>query len=861
MQSGKKSKVGSEPRLDGGGFRLTSLPRRVLAVGSEMTGLIGADTADWPIAGCRTTCVQTCADALRELLNHQHAVVLVSATLPDLTSAIFLDELSLLAPNTILATTAPLPAAVTASPGRHLLLKAPLNAATLQNNIARLMVGESSAEADMFAAIVHSLNHVEDVIVDTARTQDALGSVCIELAELSGSTAVALYLPGNAEPCFLLASHQPLDSGHVLHLTHEIEQGFTRFTHMPAQFPTPPQLFVAPGASASSFQPPFAHTLCVPLLAEHQIKGVLCVAFTTTAARDRCQASTLFHLANHAVLIYQEIWSARNMAARDLLTGLYNRSMFTESLKQTFSLAQRKGAPIGLLLFDFDNLKSINDQYGHLVGDKVLHEAANLTLATARSSDIVARFGGDEFAIILPDTTLPDAQCVAERLRKAFRERQFGGSSLHLRITISIGVAVLKPNQEASSQTMLAQADEGLLAAKHAGKVRICVAPSANEPPADTPAPSAVAPNTHVGRVLVLDDEPTVRQILGGMLRMMQFTVVACATLPEALQIIENASDDFDLVLTDLHLGNGTGIDLLQALKDKAPWTVKMVVSAYASKETAIECLRHGAFDFIEKPFAYTQLSAAMSRAMEHRRLLIANQRYQNQLEDLVRSRSESLAHALETLRRSYSQTIQTMALMIDAREANTGLHGRIAREAVRLLARQMHISHHDFETIEMGAVLHDIGKLGIPDSVLLKPGPLTPAEQLVMRKHPKIGYDVLIGVPFLHDVAEIVLQHHEAYDGSGYPAGLKGDQICVGARVFSVIDAYHAMRATRCYRAAMSETDACNEIVRCSGRQFDPSVVAAFLACRPEIETTFAVVHAEAFASETTVDTLSRRV
>jgi len=305
-------------------------------------------------------------------------------------------------------------------------------------------------------------------------------------------------------------------------------------------------------------------------------------------------------------------------------------------------------------------------------------------------------------------------------------------------------------------------------------------------------------------------------------------------------------------VLTDLHLGNGNGIDLLQALKGKAPWTVKLVVSAYASKGTAIECLRHGAFDFIEKPFAYAQLSAAISRAMEHRRLLVANQRYQNQLEDLVRSRSESLAHALESLRRSYSQTIQTMALMIDAREVNTGLHCRIAREAVRLLARQMHISHHDLETIEMGAVLHDIGKLGIPDAILQKPGPLTSEEQVIMRTHPRIGYDLLTGVPFLHDVAEIILQHHEAYDGSGYPTGLKGDQICVGARVFAVIDAYHAMRSMRCYRSAMSEEAACGEIVRCSGRQFDPSAVAAFLTCRQEIETTFAGVPSSAVPPKT---------
>jgi len=818
-----------------------------------MTALAGADLSAWAAIGCRVTCVQTCAEALRELLNHPYAVALVSAKLPDLSSAVFLEELTLLAPATAVATTAPLPAH---PPGIPHALPPPLDAASLRTAVTRLLAGGATSAPDLFSAIIHSINHVEDAIVDTSRTQDALGSVCLELAELAGSDAIALYLTGTANPCFLVASPQTLDARHVQDLTRKIETSFSRFTRMPpVHFSASPQLIVA----AADFPPllPFAETISVPLLADHQIKGILCAAFTTATARARCRPDTLFHLANHAVLIYQEVQRVRNLAAHDLLTGLYNRSMFTESLKQTFSLAQRKQTPIGLLLFDFDNLKSINDQHGHLAGDKVLREAASLTLATARTSDIVARFGGDEFAILLPETSLPDAQQVAERLLTAFRERQFGSPGQHLRVTLSIGVAALCPTKDISSQTLFSQADEGLLAAKRSSKDRACVAPSAASaaipippPTGNEPAPPPVAAvATRQGRVLVLDDDPAVLQVLGSMLRMMRFDVVPCATLKEALLAIETGTDEFDLVLTDLHLGNenGNGIDLLQALKDKAPWTVKLIVSAYASKETAIECLRHGAFDFVEKPFSYTQLSAALNRAMEHRRLLVLNQRYQNQLEGLVRSRSESLANALETLRRSYSQTIQTMALMIDARDGNTGMHCRIAREAVRLLARQMNVSHHDLETIEMGAVLHDIGKLGIPDAILQKPGPLTDADQRIMRTHPRIGYDLLIGVPFLHDVAEIVLQHHEAFDGSGYPAGLKGDQICIGARIFSVIDAYHAMRSTRCYRPAMHEEAAYSEIVRCSGRQFDPSAVAAFLTCRPEIEAAFAMKPSDA--------------
>ncbi len=836
------------PQDAGDYFRQDSLlshAPRVLVMGAELSAILGAEAQEFArSAGCRLICVPTGAEGLRELLNHRHAAVLVSDHLPDIAPAVLLEQLPLLAPETILATTLS-PSAVSgaspaAAPWRRLVwLKPPVSAEALHATILRLVQEASATLSELPSRIMHSLNHIEDIIVDPSRSGHALGSICLELLKLAGADAIALFLPATTDPGLLLTARQPLSAQHQQQLTHAAEQNFASLVRQHLPYPHPPQLFTTTDQPLLVQAPPFAAIMSVPLLAEHEIKGVLCAAFATEEARARCSAATLFHLANHAVLIYQEVSRARNMAARDVLTGLYNRSMFAEALKQSFSLAVRKGAPIGLLLFDVDNLKSINDQYGHLAGDKVLREAANLTVATARTSDIVARFGGDEFAVILPETSLPDAQRAAERLLVAFRERLFGEPGHHLRVTLSIGVAAVTPSHDFNSQNLLAQADEGLLVAKRSGKDRFNVAPALiDETTAPAPPPSETPSR---GRILILDDDAAVRQLLGKMLRLMKFEITACSALPDALLAIEGCPEDFDIVLTDLHLGAGTGFDLLQALKNKAPQTIKMIVSAYASKTTAIECLRHGAFDFVEKPFAYTQLEAAINRAMEHRQLLVANRRYQTQLEQLVRSRSESLAHALETLRRSYSQTIQTLALMIDAREVNTGMHCRMAREAARILARQINLSPHDLETLEMGAVLHDIGKLGIPDAVLQKPGPLTPDEQQVMRRHPQIGYDLLVGVPFLHEVAEIVLQHHESFDGNGYPARKKADQICLGARLFAVIDAYHAMRSSRCYRAAMSEEAAGREIVRCSGQQFDPAVVTAFLSCRAEIEAAFA--------------------
>jgi diguanylate cyclase (GGDEF)-like protein len=825
--------------------------RRLLVVGREMGGLLPPDGTAWPEVGLAWDCVPSGVEALRALLARDYAAMLLSATLPDLRPAALLDAALDLAPATVFLTALPPPPAAA---GRVRPLNPP-SVAALRQSLAALQ-REAAPALPVPAVPVHMLNGIGRAIAEAPRSEDALAAVGRDLLDLSGADAVAVCLAPPAEPCTIVAARGRPEPAHVRSLLLAMENahaGLTGGTLAASE----PQL-AAPGDAALP-PPPFARTLAVPLLAEYQVAGALAAAWSAAPAQAGAAARLLFHVANHAVGTCGQVWHARHLAARDQLTGLYNKGMFTDALKQAFSLAQRKAGTIGLLLFDFDKLKAVNDEHGHLAGDKVLREAAGLTLATIRTSDIAARFGGDEFAVILPDTDLAESRRVAERVLTAFRDRHFNVAGNRVRVTVSIGVTAVQPSREATAQTLLAQADEALLTAKRDGRDRVIVAAEATQaaaaaaaPPPASPAAAAAAAvaaaaaaapppaspaAANRGRVLVLDDEPAVRDILGRLLRMLKFDTAVCGTLEEALLVIETSPEDFDIVLTDLRLGNGTGIDLLQALKDKAPWTVKMVVSGYASKETAIECLRHGAFDFLEKPFAMSQMTAAMDRAMEHRRLLVANRRYQLQLEELVRQRSESLANALGTLRRSYAQTIQTLAALIAMRESETGRHCRAAREAVRLLALQMGISHHDVETIEMGAVLHDIGKIAIPDAVLRKPGPLTPEERRVMQNHPQVGYDLLAGVPFLHDAAQIVLQHHEHFDGQGYPKGLQGDQICIGARVFAVIDAYHAMRSERCYRPRCTEAAALDEIVRCAGKQFDPAVVAAFLKCQNEIE------------------------
>ncbi|HEY8239814.1 MAG TPA: HD-GYP domain-containing protein, partial [Kiritimatiellia bacterium] len=181
--------------------------------------------------------------------------------------------------------------------------------------------------------------------------------------------------------------------------------------------------------------------------------------------------------------------------------------------------------------------------------------------------------------------------------------------------------------------------------------------------------------------------------------------------------------------------------------------------------------------------------------------------------------------------------TLEALIAMLDAKAHETGIHSTRVRDLAMTLARYLGLPERDVEVIGRGALLHDIGKIAIPDSILHKAGPLTEEERKIMRTHPEIGYRILRSSPFLEESAEIVRSHHEWYDGTGYPRGIKGEDIAVGARIFSLVDAYDAMRSGRVYNKARSVGETITEIKKHAGKQFDPHVVEAFLKCQPQLE------------------------
>jgi response regulator RpfG family c-di-GMP phosphodiesterase len=272
-----------------------------------------------------------------------------------------------------------------------------------------------------------------------------------------------------------------------------------------------------------------------------------------------------------------------------------------------------------------------------------------------------------------------------------------------------------------------------------------------------------------------------------------------------------------------------SGLDMLPHVKTISPNAVVVMISGMQTVESAIGALRLGAFDYLMKPFDLRQVEAVVKRALEHNELIVAKQRYENQLEELVEQRTEQLDRALNSLEDAYRSTLKALTAALEARDSETHGHSeRVVTYSLRL-GKEYGLAVDQMKALEFGSLLHDIGKIGVPDSILRKPAKLSDDEWIRMREHPLHGQQILRGIEFLEGPARVVAQHHEKWDGSGYPLGLRAEDIDVCARIFSVADAFDAITSDRVYRRGKSYEEAAQELDEWSGRQFDPKVVAAF--------------------------------
>jgi response regulator RpfG family c-di-GMP phosphodiesterase len=321
--------------------------------------------------------------------------------------------------------------------------------------------------------------------------------------------------------------------------------------------------------------------------------------------------------------------------------------------------------------------------------------------------------------------------------------------------------------------------------------------------------------------ILIVDDDAQVREVLHQIFMSASYDCLLATNGQEGLEVFRAFRPP--LIVTDLKMPVMDGSGLLEGVRREDADAAVIVLTGAPDVKTAIDSLKLGAYDFIMKPVNVDELLFAVERALERRQLLIERREYHALLERRVEE-------ATRDLQAAYRATLEALGSALDSRDVGTEAHSRRVHGYALATAREYGVPEANIPDLEHGVLLHDIGKIGIPDAILLKTGPLTPEEWQTMRRHPEIGKRLIEGVPFLRGAIPIVYCHHEKWDGSGYPRGLKAEEIPLGARIFSVVDAFDAMTFDRPYSKAIPFEIAYTEIKRCAGAHFDPAVVQAFL-------------------------------
>lgn len=330
------------------------------------------------------------------------------------------------------------------------------------------------------------------------------------------------------------------------------------------------------------------------------------------------------------------------------------------------------------------------------------------------------------------------------------------------------------------------------------------------------------------GRVLVVDHDAAVRMLVTARLVLEGYECVEAKDARQAQGFLSDV--EFDAVLAELHLPDESGLDLLKTVHQRSPHVPFVVCSDEDNVQTAIECVKTGAADYLLKPVELDSMVNSLERALQGEKLRIDQEVYQGDLEEMVARRTQQLKAANRRIEYTYDETLAALGAALELRDIETQGHSRRVTHYCLELARALHCPGEEMRSIYRGSALHDIGKIAIPDAILLKPDRLTAEETVVMQTHVRVGYELVCRIAFLSPAAQIVLSHHERWDGTGYPQGLRGIEIPIGSRIFAIADTLDAMTSDRPYRTALPFEAARSEVERESGQQFDPDVARVFL-------------------------------
>ncbi|MDP2969795.1 MAG: response regulator [Deltaproteobacteria bacterium] len=329
-------------------------------------------------------------------------------------------------------------------------------------------------------------------------------------------------------------------------------------------------------------------------------------------------------------------------------------------------------------------------------------------------------------------------------------------------------------------------------------------------------------------RILIVDDEEVICNVLDRRLTREGYFCTTAHNGKEALHYFYK--DAFSLIISDIKMPEMTGIELLQKVKAIDPKMKMIMVTAYPEIDLAVNAMRLGAYDFIIKPADLDLIVMSVKKALESRRLEEEIEAYHNRMEELVEERTAKLQQAYRTLKKAHLDSVKVLAEAIDAKDPYTRGHSDRVKRMSLAIAKKMGFSEERLENLEYGALLHDIGKIGIKDEVLQKQAPLSSEEYQYIQEHPLIGVKIVEGVEFFKDKISMIRHHHEHYDGNGYPDGLAGEAIPLEARIISLPDAFDAMTSARPHRNIMPLQNVLAELEKFKGKQFDPKVLEIFL-------------------------------
>lgn len=328
--------------------------------------------------------------------------------------------------------------------------------------------------------------------------------------------------------------------------------------------------------------------------------------------------------------------------------------------------------------------------------------------------------------------------------------------------------------------------------------------------------------------ILVVDDEEPIRSLISEILHTNNYDCSQAANASDGRELLKKKN--FELILCDINMPGESGLDFIRYAAGEYPGMAAVMVTAVDDPILADNALEIGVYDYVIKPFRPSDVLISVANALHRRDLEIDNQAYRENLEKMVEDRTARLQDSMESLQKALEGSIHAMALTVETRDPYTAGHQQRVANLATAIAQEMGLTRDQIEGIHMAGLIHDLGKISVPAEILSKPGRISKIEFDLIKTHPRVGYEILKSIEFPWPLAQMVLQHHERIDGSGYPAGIEGKDILLGARILGVADVIEAMASHRPYRPALGIDRALSEISDNNGKLYDPDVVEACL-------------------------------